>query len=105
MMTAEAPIAMGKGFGVVVVALCRMLQHVLKMGDEFSLGPGWNRGLVHVERTGKAGADLLQLQMGARQEHRIAVLHQVEDLRFRASDRRQGVVVHGGGVVMERSNG
>jgi hypothetical protein len=72
-----------------------MLQHVLQMGNEFPLCPGWNRGLVHVERAGKAGADLLQVEIGVGQKHRIAVLHQGEDLRFRASDRRQGVVVHG----------
>ena len=50
----EAPVAVGEGFGVVVIALARVLQHVLEMGDQRAVGTGRNRGLVHVERAGKA---------------------------------------------------
>ena len=47
-------VAVGKGIGVVVITLARVLIHVLQMGDQLSVGPGWNRGLMHVERTGKS---------------------------------------------------
>ena len=44
---------MGKGFGVVVIAFFAVLQHVLQMRDQFSIRTCWNRGLMHVEGTGK----------------------------------------------------
>ena len=50
----QTPIAMGEGFSVVVVTLAGMLNHVLEMGDQLSISTGWNRGLVHVQGTGKA---------------------------------------------------
>ena len=50
----QTPIAMGEGFSVVVVTLAGMLNHVLEMGDQLSVGTGWNRGLVHVQGTGEA---------------------------------------------------
>ena len=45
---------MGEGFSVVVVTLAGMLNHVLEVGDQLSIGTGWNRGLVHVQGTGEA---------------------------------------------------
>ena len=60
----EPLVALGKGFGVVVITLAWVLHHVLQMGDQFPLGAGWNRGLVHVQGTGEARTDLLQLKIG-----------------------------------------
>ena len=50
----QTPIAMGEGFSVVVVTLAGMLNHVLEVGDQLTVGTGWNRGLVHVQGTGEA---------------------------------------------------
>ena len=50
----QTPIAVGKGFSVVVVTLTGMLNHVLEVGDQLTVGTGWNRGLVHVQGTGEA---------------------------------------------------
>jgi len=35
----HAPVAAGKGFGVVVLALAGMLKHVLQMTNQFSRAP------------------------------------------------------------------
>jgi hypothetical protein len=37
---------------------------------------------MHVERTGKARADLLQVEIGARQKHRAGLLHQGQNFGF-----------------------
>ena len=50
----QTPIAVGKGFSVVVVTLTGMLNHVLEVGDQLTVGTGWNSGLVHVQGTGEA---------------------------------------------------
>jgi hypothetical protein len=78
----QTPVALGKWFGIVVIALAGVLQHVLQVGDQFSLRAGWNCGLVHVERTGKARADLIQVEIGARQKHRDGLLHQGQNFGF-----------------------
>ena len=72
----QASIALGEGFGVVVIAFVGVFQHVLEMGDQLSLGPGGNRGLVHVERAGEARTNVFELPSRARQEHRCVLLHQ-----------------------------
>ena len=90
----EALVALGKGLGVVVIALTWVLHHVLQMGDQFSLGASWNRGLVHVQGTGEARADLLQLEIGVGQKHRLVLLHQGQDLGFAAGNGWQGWLVH-----------
>ena len=87
---AHAPIALGEHWGVVVITLAAVLLHVLQMGDQLPIGPGRNRGLVHVQRTGKGRLDLLQLQVGMGEEHRTVVLHQGKDLLFLAGDGGKG---------------
>jgi hypothetical protein len=84
----KAPVALRKWFGVVVIALAGVLQHVLQVGDQFPLRAGWNRGLMHVERTGKARADLLQLERGVWENYRAGLLHEGLKGGFRARDRR-----------------
>ena len=90
----QASVAVGEGFGVVVIALAGVLQHVLEMGDQRAISSGRNRGLVHVERAGEARVERLKLQARARQEHRRVGLHQRKDRGFAAGDRRQVVVGH-----------
>ena len=46
-------VAVSKGLSIVIVALVAMLQHVLQMGDKFSIQPRRNCGLMHMESTGK----------------------------------------------------
>ena len=58
------------------------------------MGTGWNRGLVHVQRTGEGRIDLGQIAPLGRQSDGLVLLHQGEDLGFTASDRRQGVGTH-----------
>jgi polar amino acid transport system substrate-binding protein len=45
---------------------------------------------VHVQGTGEAGVDLLQLEIGVGQKHRLVLLHQGQDLGFAAGNGRQG---------------
>lgn len=52
----HSPVAMGKRLGVVVIPLAGVVEHVLQVGDQCSIGPGRDRGLMHVQRTGKGGA-------------------------------------------------
>ena len=88
----QAPVALGKRLGVVVVALALVFNHVLKVGDQAPIRTGRDRGLMHVQRTGKTGTDLIQPQIGARQPHRrlLLLLHQLLQLDFPASDRWDG---------------
>jgi hypothetical protein len=90
----HAPVALGKGLSVVVVALPRVLEHVLQVGDQLAAGAGRNRGLVHVQGTGEAGADPFQLQGVGRRNHRALPLHQGQEFGFAAGDRRQTLGVH-----------
>jgi hypothetical protein len=94
----QAAVALGEGFGVVVVALSRVLKHVLEMGDQRPVGPGGDGGLVHVQGTGKGGVKVLQLQIGVGQRHGLPPLHQGLELGFTPGDRRPDgpdEVVHG----------
>ena len=90
----EAPVAVGEGFGVVVIAFAGVIQHVLEMGDQLATNSSRNRGLVHVERAGKARAQLLRLPVAAPRNHRPLLLHQLQDRGFAAGNRRQGVGGH-----------
>ncbi len=68
------------------------------MGDQ-SIGPGLNRGLVHVEGAGKALVDLLQLQMGmlcGREGAPLAVSGRGSG--FLGQRQRTGGDAHGGEV-------
>jgi hypothetical protein len=38
----------------VIIAFTLVLKHELEMADQCSVGAGWNSGLVHMKRTGKA---------------------------------------------------
>ncbi len=59
----QAPIALGKGLGIVVIALSGMLRHVLEMGDEGAIRAGRHRGLVHVQGAGKSRLQLAPIQV------------------------------------------
>ena len=50
----EPAVAVREGLRVVVIALCRVIQHVLEVGDEGALRPGRDCRLVHVQRAGEA---------------------------------------------------
>ena len=85
----HAPVAVGKGLGVVVIALVWMLQHELEMGDQRSISASGNRGLMHVQCTGKSRAKVAQGSIGVAEPIGIVALHQRLQLRFSAADRRQ----------------
>ena len=53
-------VALRKGFGVVVVALARVIKHVLQMIDQLTLRACRDGGLMHVQCAGKAGANPFQ---------------------------------------------
>jgi hypothetical protein len=93
----HAPIALGKGFGVVVIALAGMLNHVLQVADQLSSGPGRNRRLMHVQGAGKGRADRLSIVRALPRSPRLLLLHQGQDLGFTAGDWRQGIVSHPAG--------
>lgn len=89
-------VTVGKGFGVVVITLARVFIHVLQVRDQLAAGPRRNRGLMHVKRAGKSGADLLQLKIGMGGEKRSFPLHQGKKLPFLTRDRRKaGAREHG----------
>lgn len=58
----QAAVALGKGLGVVVIALPRVLKHVLEVGDQLPASARRDGRLVHVQRAGKARAQLIELQ-------------------------------------------
>jgi len=71
----HAPVAAGKGFGVVVIALAGMLKHVLQMADQFSPGPGRDLRLMHLHGAGQDRADRFQSQRRLAWNHRLQLLH------------------------------
>jgi hypothetical protein len=78
----------------MVIALAGVLEHVLEMADQLAIRPGGNRGLMHVECTGKSRLNILQLQIGLVQKYGPVLLHQGQDLLFTTSNRGQGLVGH-----------
>jgi hypothetical protein len=38
----------------VIIAFTLVLEHKLEMANQCSVGAGWDGGLVHMKRTGKA---------------------------------------------------
>lgn len=56
----HAFVALGKGLGIVVIALFPVLKHILQMGDQLPISSGWNRWLMHVQSTGKCGLQLFK---------------------------------------------
>ena len=67
---------MGEWLGIVVIALVGMLQHELEMGDQSSVCPCRDDGLMHVQRTAEARAEGVELSIGCRQPNRIVSLHE-----------------------------
>ena len=78
----HAAVALGKGFSVVVIAFAWVLQHVLEMADQLTMGPGGDGGLMHVERAGKAGVHPRQ---AFRWAGRRCLRHQGAQFSFTAS--------------------
>jgi hypothetical protein len=64
-----------------------MLQHELEMRDQLTASSRWNRGLMHVQRTGKTGLDLLEISSVMPLMGGGPLLHQGEQLGLPASDR------------------
>ena len=60
----HAPVAVGEWLGIVVIALVGMLQHELEMGNQSSVCPGRDAGLMHVQRTAEARAEGVELSVG-----------------------------------------
>ena len=86
----HAAVALGEGGGVVVVALAAVLLHVLQVGDQGPLVARRDRGLVHVQRTGKGRLDCLQLQVGVGEEDGAGMLHQAQGGLLVAGDPGRG---------------
>ena len=77
---------MGEWFGVVVITLVGVIQHVLKMGDQAVICSRRHRRLVHVESAGKAGTHLFKLDRAVRPD--LALFeHHSGDVRFSSADR------------------
>ena len=55
---AHAAIAPGKDARVVVVAVALVIKHMLQVADQFTIGSGRDGGLMHMEGTGKASANV-----------------------------------------------
>ena len=49
----HASVALGEGLRIVVVALSLVLNHVLQMGNQFSVSACRDCWLMHVQRTGE----------------------------------------------------
>lgn len=57
----HATIAFGKRSGVVVVTDLGVLEHVLQVGNQLTVGSGGDGGLMHVEGDRKSGGDAIEL--------------------------------------------
>ena len=86
----EAPVALGKRFGIVVIPLSLMVKHVLQVGDQRTIRSCRDGWLMHVQRAGKAGTDLVELDVGVLLPHGTFPLHQVLEFTFPPRDRRNG---------------
>ena len=82
----KTPIAVGEWFGVVVITLIGVIQHVLKMRDQALVRPRRHRWLVHVKSTGKAGMQVIKIDRTVRPDLPL-FLHRSSDVRFSSADR------------------
>ncbi len=90
----QPPVAVSERLGIVVVAHTGMVEHPLKMGDQLAIRPGGNRGLVHVQRTGKGRMDRGEARTGlARSPGLGPPLQKRLNLGLAAGNRWQGEVV------------
>ena len=86
----HAPVAVGEGLGVVVVALTGVLDHELQVADQCAIGPGRDGGLVHVQGAGEGRADPLQGRAASGTEQGRARLQQGAEFGCAAGEGRQG---------------
>ena len=82
----QAPVALGKGLGVVVIALSGMLRHVLEMGDEGAIGACRHRGLVHVQRAGETRLQRAPIQVAVLKPEGARLMGGRTDCRFLAAN-------------------
>ena len=88
----HAAVALRKGFGVVVIPLIGVIEHVLQMRDQLAVATRRNGGLVHVQSTGESRADVGGVQVAVITPQRAVAAPCGLELRFAAGDGGQ---VHG----------
>ena len=91
----QAPVALREGLGVVVIPLVGVLQHVLEVGDQRSIGARRDRRLMHVQRAGKPRAQLIELQRRLPRPVGAAGGHGGADLGFAAAEVGPDGCAHG----------
>lgn len=91
----DSLITLREKFSIVIVSLAGMVNHEWQVADQLALATSRDRGLMHVQRTGKRRLHRLQSPGRPRRRHRPRVLSQGLQLRFPAGNRWQGLVAHG----------
>jgi len=100
----HAGVAVGKDPGVVVVAIVGMLEHVLEVADQAAVMASRDGGLVHMEGAGKAGLDLVQVEVGALWVDGVGVVGDFGDRCFSAANIRQAIAQRGKSIAGRSSN-
>jgi hypothetical protein len=76
--------------GIVIVADLRVIPHVLEIADHGRgaqiPSPGWNQGLVHVQRTREEAPDPLEVDPALGQEDGTRSGGRLDDERLRAAE-------------------
>ncbi len=82
----KTPIAVCEWFGVVVITLIGVIQHVLEMGNQAVVRSRRHRRLMHVESAGKAGMQVFKIDRTVRPDLPL-FQHHSSNVRFSSADR------------------